>query len=176
VDNETERKGQKSCDEVFGKTSVLLSSMYNFSRIQQDIALLSPNDPNMMNFYADLLKDLYRAEHYDHHWRSSYKHDNYLPTEFEITENHMLKNAKYFLLPFKVQQANCLNNESDFSYLANLLAVFTQHRDDYENLFMPESHYKDRETFAGDLDGSRFTLPIIFSLSVNNNQEFCGKF
>ena len=51
---------------------------------------------------------------------------------------------------------------------------YVQVRDDYRDLFMPESFY-EKKTFGGDISEGKFRLPAVHAVSVMKSQEVYGK-
>jgi geranylgeranyl pyrophosphate synthase len=170
VDAEDYRKGKPASHILYGVPTTVNSSIFNFFRVQHEIMKLTNNNIPTLNTFIDLMIEGYRAECYDKVWIEKFHY----PNEIELNENIVRKTSFLYLVAVELMQLFS-SNKTDFCYFVKLFGCFLQHRDDYECLFMPENYHKGRETFAKDLEGLRFSLPIVHAIKIKKNQEFTGK-
>jgi len=110
--------------------------------------------------FAEELLCVHRGQGRDIQWREMWL----CPSESEYREMVLDKVGGLFRLGTKLMQLFS-SDQRDFVPLANLLALFFQLIDDYNNLSISDTNTLKNKSFCEDLTEGKFSFPIIHSIN-----------
>mmetsp|Transcript_77899 Transcript_77899/g.226056 ORF Transcript_77899/g.226056 Transcript_77899/m.226056 type:complete len:323 (-) Transcript_77899:1424-2392(-) len=153
-DNSKLRRGVPVAHAIFGVPAVINGANYAYFLALEKCHSLQSLDA--IDVFVGELLNLHRGQGHDILWRDDMK----CPTEDEYLEMVKDKTGGLFRLAVGLMQAFATSNkETDYSQLANNLALYFQIRDDFINL--ADEDYMKSKSFCEDLTEGKFSFPII---------------
>lgn len=142
--------------------TVLLASQVYFKAMQLALTLREVDGREGVGlpvFITEMI-NLHRGQGRELYWRDH----QIVPTEEEYDAMVIDKTGGLFRLAIKLMQCYS-QNATDFTHLANLLALFFQIRDDFQNLVATQ--YAHEKGFAEDLTEGKFSFLIVHAVRSN---------
>eukprot|EP00743_Colponemidia_sp_Colp-15_P007596 GILK01008213.1.p1 GENE.GILK01008213.1~~GILK01008213.1.p1 ORF type:complete len:314 (+),score=45.68 GILK01008213.1:34-975(+) len=161
-DNSKLRRGAPVAHTIYGVPLTINCANYVMFLALEECNKLD-NPAATQAFIAELL-NLHRGQGFDILWRDT----NSCPTEEQYKEMVIDKTGGMFRLSISLMQAFS-DNKTDFSPLANAMALYFQIRDDYVNMKLEE--YMVNKSYCEDLTEGKFSFPIIHSIRSQPNDH-----
>jgi geranylgeranyl diphosphate synthase type 3 len=154
-DSSAMRRGRPVAHTIYGEASTINCANYVYFQAMDMCRALK--NTAAMNVMLDEMLNLHRGQGLDIYWR-----DNMQCPSIQEYEGMVLdKTGGLFRLSLNLMQAFS-TNQTNYTELADKMALFFQIRDDYVNL--THADYMKLKDFCEDLTEGKFSFPIIHSI------------